>query len=245
SPSDGVNNQIVSTIATATSDIYCGMFTFTQTTDANDIVARKTAGAFAAVILDNYSSGTYTPYTSIFPTGLGSNFVGYVASNTLYHNKYLIVNPSAPCHDPKVLTGSHNWTSSADTKNDENTVIVHNDTIANLYLQAFAGDFKAIKGTALSITTNTCGTTGINSINNNESELNMYPNPFNDAVTIHIKNAGETVSVKITNQLGQVVLENVAYQTNEMNLNLNELSTGVYFISVSSGNNHYTQKLIK
>src|ERR1039457_6868069 len=160
SPSDGVNTQILKTITSANVDLYCGMFTFTEVPNADSIVAHKNKGAFAAAILDNYSSGTSTPYTTILPNGLGSNFEGYVASNTLYHNKYLIVNPSAPCKDPKVLTGSHNWTSSADTKNDENTVIVHNDTIANLYLQAFAGDFKAIKGTSLSITTNTCGTTG-------------------------------------------------------------------------------------
>ncbi len=246
SPSDGVNNQIVSTIATATRDLYCGMFTFTENTDANDIVARKTAGASAYAILDNYSSGSSSPYTSILPTGLGNHFVGYVSSSNLYHNKYLIVNPSAPCDDPKVLTGSHNWTSSADTKNDENTVIVHDATIANIYLQSFAKDFKTISGNAITVPTNTCSsTTGINSINNSESEFNLFPNPVLDALNITLKNAGETLSVIITDQLGRVVLENTASQTNEMKLNTSALNTGVYFVSVISGNNHYTQKIIK
>ena len=248
SPSDGVNNQIVSNINSATVDLYCGMFTFTETTDANDIVAKKNAGVFTAAILDKYSSGSYTPYTSILPTGLGSNFEGYVASSTLYHNKYLIVNPSAPCDDPKVLTGSHNWTSGADTKNDENTVIVHNDTIANVYLQAFAGDFKAINSahTALATTTNTCAvTTNIGSIQKNESELKVFPNPFTEEVNILVNNAGENLLVKITDQLGRTILENEVYQNNKMKLNTGLLSPGIYFVSVTSGSSRLTQKIIK
>jgi len=246
SPSDGVNNEIVSTISTATVDLYCGMFTFTETTDATDIVNRKTAGATAYVILDKYSSGSYTPYTSTFPTGLGSDFVGYNSSNTLYHNKYLIVNPSAPCSDPKVLTGSHNWTSSADTENDENTVIIHNDTIANIYLQAFSNDFKVISGNAVATVTNPCPhTTGINEFTKDESNFNVFPNPVMDVLNINVKNAGETLSVTITDQLGIKVLENTVNQTNEMELNTSGLSTGIYFVTVTSGNNHYTQKIIK
>jgi hypothetical protein len=246
SPSDGVNNEIVSTISTATVDLYCGMFTFTETTDATDIVNRKTAGAKAYVILDKYSSGSYTPYTSTFPTGLGSDFTGFNSSNYLYHNKYLIVNPSAPCSDPKVLTGSHNWTSSADTENDENTVIIHNDTIANIYLQAFANDFKVISGNAIATVANPCPhTTGINSINNDESDFNVFPNPVMDVLNINVKNAGDNLSVRITDQLGRMVLENTINQTNEMQINTASLSTGVYFVSITSGNSHFTQKIIK
>ena len=183
SPSDGVNTQIINNIKSANVDLYCGMFTFTETTNATDIVSQKTAGAFAAAILDSYSSSGYTPYKTTLPNGLGSNFVGYVNSNYLYHNKYLIVNPSAPCYDPKVLTGSHNWTSSADSKNDENTVIVHNDTVANLYLQSFASDFKAISGNALAVTSNPC-VTNVNEFNRFDENIYLYPNPA--AVGSHV-----------------------------------------------------------
>jgi phosphatidylserine/phosphatidylglycerophosphate/cardiolipin synthase-like enzyme len=184
SPTDGVESHIESTINSANVDLYCGMFTFTETTAATDIVNRKNAGAYAAAILDNYSSGGYTPYTTTLPNGLGGNFVGYTGSY-LYHNKYLIVNPSAPCDDPKVLTGSHNWTSSANSTNDENTVIVHNDTIANLYLQSFAGDFKAIKGSSLTHTVNPCPT-GINEINPVDADVYIYPNPVIEGSPVYL-----------------------------------------------------------
>jgi phosphatidylserine/phosphatidylglycerophosphate/cardiolipin synthase-like enzyme len=245
SPSDGVNNEIVSTIATANVDLYCGMFTFTETTDATDIVNRKTAGAYTAVILDKYSSGTYTPYTTTFPNGLSTNFTGFVSSSYLYHNKYLIVNPSAPCDDPKVLTGSHNWTSGADTKNDENTVIIHNDTIANVYYQAFANDFKVIGTHSLTPPASPCTTTDINSIRKNQDGLSVFPNPFADEINIRFENAGETLSVRVMDQLGRLVFENTANQTNEMKLNLSVLTPGIYYMSVVSGNNKYSRKLIK
>jgi len=243
SPSDGVNTQILNTIATATVDLYCGMFTFTETTNATNIVTQKNAGAFAAAILDKYSSGTYTPYTTTLPNGLGSNFVGYNSSNTLYHNKYLIVNPSAPCHDPKVLTGSHNWTSSADTKNDENTVIVHNDTIANIYLQSFAGDFKAISGNALAHTTNPCpSTTGINSINNNESELIVFPNPSNGIFTI--QNSGtENPKVEVYNYLGECIYQQICKSANQQ-IDLSFHPNGIYFLKFQSENNSSIKKII-
>lgn len=246
SPSDAVNTQIVNTIATASRDLYCGMFTFTETTDATDIVNRKTAGATAYAILDKFSSGSYSPYTSTFPSGLGSDFVGFNSSSYLYHNKYLIVNPSAPCDDPKVLTGSHNWTASANSDNDENTVIIHNDTVANIYLQAFANDFKVISGNAIVIPTNTCApTTGINNIENNESDYIVFPNPVIDELNISVKNAGENLSVIISDQLGRKVIENTINQTNEMRLNTATLNVGVYFVNIVSGNNHYTKKIIK
>lgn len=37
---------------------------------------------------------------------------------------------------------SHNWSSSADVRNDENTLIIHNETLANIYYQEFSERFK-------------------------------------------------------------------------------------------------------
>jgi len=58
------------------------------------------------------------------------------------HHKYLIVDNSDPSSDPLLLTGSHNWSSSAEYRNDENTLIVHDATIANIYYQEFTERFR-------------------------------------------------------------------------------------------------------
>ena len=249
SPSDSTNNHIISTINSAVTDLYCGMFTFTHTTDANDIVARKNAGVFCAAILDKYSSGTYTPYTTILPGALGTNFQGYNSSNTLYHNKYLIVNASAPCHSPAVLTGSHNWTASADSKNDENTVIVYDDTIANQYLQSFTGDFKAISGASLTKVPNPFAPQGISTVSNIQSTLSFYPNPNRGQVIIQYSLPQDTrVSITVYNMLGEKVAAIVNDRMLEAGVHtfiFNGDAPGVYLLQVNEGKYMYTHKLIQ
>ena len=39
--------------------------------------------------------------------------------------------------DPLVITGSHNWSTAAETNNDENTIIIHDANIANQFYQEF------------------------------------------------------------------------------------------------------------
>ena len=144
SPSDGTNNQIVNTINSANTDLYFGVYDFTQTSDANAIIARQTAGVYVAGIVDQYSN-TSAAYP-ILTSGLNTNMKTYSNSNYVYHHKMVIVDPSNACSDPMVLTGSHNWTAAANTLNDENTLIIHSDTIANIYYQAFNAEFTALGG---------------------------------------------------------------------------------------------------
>jgi hypothetical protein len=156
SPADGTNSHIVSTIASANTDLYFGVYTFTESTNATNIVNKKNAGIYVAGIVDQYSTGT--AYNTL-NSGLGSKLITYANANYVYHNKYVIVDPSNFCSDPMVLTGSHNWTASADTKNDENVLIIHNDTIANIYYQAFHQNFTGLGGTLSTIAN--CASVGL------------------------------------------------------------------------------------
>ena len=149
SPSDGTDSHIQSAINSANTDLYFGVYDFTVAADANAIVARKTAGVYTAGIVDQYSN-TGAAYP-ILTSGLGSSLITYASSSLVYHHKMVIVDPSNSCSDPQVLTGSHNWTTSANTKNDENTLIIHNDTIANIYYQAFYADYNALGGSLTAI----------------------------------------------------------------------------------------------
>ena len=54
-----------------------------------------------------------------------------------FHHKYAIIDASNVSADPIVLTGSHNWSGNAENNSDENTLIIHDATIANIYLQEF------------------------------------------------------------------------------------------------------------
>lgn len=58
----------------------------------------------------------------------------------------MIIDGEHPDSDPIVITGSHNWSSSAENVSDENTLIIHNARVANLYLQEFMARYKEAAG---------------------------------------------------------------------------------------------------
>lgn len=159
SPSDHTNTHILSSINSANTDLYFGVYDFTETPNANAIVTQNTAGVYTPGIVDQYSmsGGAYPILTS----GIGSFLKTYSGASYIYHNKMLIVDPSNTCSDPQVLTGSHNWTSAADTKNDENMLIIHSDTVSNIYYQSFTANYTALGGTLTPIApcvSTSCGT---------------------------------------------------------------------------------------
>jgi phosphatidylserine/phosphatidylglycerophosphate/cardiolipin synthase-like enzyme len=47
------------------------------------------------------------------------------------HHKVIIIDGQT------VLTGSYNFSASAETRNDENTLVIHNSRIADQYLDEF------------------------------------------------------------------------------------------------------------
>jgi hypothetical protein len=65
----------------------------------------------------------------------------------------------------------------------------------------------------------------------NSLEFKVYPNPFVDYVIVD--NASELTKIVVTNIAGQVVKEVV---TPDNRIQLNELRSGVYFISLYKGN---------
>lgn len=77
--------------------------------------------------------------------------------------------------------------------------------------------------------------------NNITKSLSIYPNPANDIVKI---NSEENLDyIEILNISGQIVsFENV--NTNNAEINISNLSSGVYFIKVYTANDVTTQKLI-
>jgi len=80
----------------------------------------------------------------------------------------------------------------------------------------------------------------INEIDYTPLTLNVYPNPTSGHVNVNFEGKG---NITIYNMLGQTVyhVENVE---NQKDIPLNNMATGVYFVTVRSGNAMATQKLI-
>ncbi len=240
SPSDGTNTHIQSSIATANKDLYFGVYTFTDVNDANAIVTAKSNGVYTAGIMDQYSA-TYTPY-SIMTSNLGSNFKEYTGTG-LYHNKYLIVDPSDVCSDPLVLTGSHNWTTSANTKNDENTVIIHDATAANVYYQSFRGDFQALGGTLSTITGCATAVPEVISV----TDFSLFPNPSQGVINVGLKlTMPQMVSISLINIQGQEykLMSNEWQSDMTFNRSFNIPAKGLYILKIITAEGNYNKQVV-
>lgn len=139
SPSDGVNQQIVNHINTAGSDLEIGTMLITRTLISNAIIARKNAGVTSKVVI---SSRTTSDATVVADLGAAlGNYFREFHENGLLHSKAMIVDQADPGSDPFVWTGSHNWSDAANVTNDENSIVIHDAQISNLYYQEFKKRF--------------------------------------------------------------------------------------------------------
>jgi hypothetical protein len=90
--------------------------------------------------------------------------------------------------------------------------------------------------------------TAVNNINSDEFDVKMMPNPAsgNVVIKLHAAQSGNT-SIKITNLLGQTVyFNNMGNVSNtSVNIPLNNLSEGLYILTVQCGDHLATERLIK
>ncbi|HTB06829.1 MAG TPA: phospholipase D-like domain-containing protein [Bacteroidia bacterium] len=239
SPSDTTNNHIISTMATAQKEIDFGVFEFSYVTDANEIISMKNKGIYVAGVMDQYSL-SYTPYGAL-SSAMGSMLQVYFGNDSLFHNKYVIVDPCDMQADPMVLTGSHNWTTEAEVYNDENTIIIHDSTVANLFYQAF---IKTYTDLAQSPLVQQCVPLTINELNPDKS-LSTYPNPAGKQLTVTINIPDKNISYKIYNIMGQQVLEGTLDKVITNKIDVSSVSPGIYMLIIKNGNKQYTEKFDK
>ncbi|MFN0275046.1 MAG: phospholipase D-like domain-containing protein, partial [Chitinophagales bacterium] len=146
SPSDDVETQIIRQINNADHDLYFAIFTLTRFGISYTIEdAVEDRGVFAAGMYDETDPSDSTAIT-VLEDALGERFRKHIGSVQLHH-KYLIVDPHCNQADPIVLTGSHNWSSSANSRNDENTLIIHDSVAANIYYQEWVARYAEDGGT--------------------------------------------------------------------------------------------------
>jgi phosphatidylserine/phosphatidylglycerophosphate/cardiolipin synthase-like enzyme len=151
SPTDGVNSKIVETINTSDNDLSIATMLITRTEMANAIADRKSAGV-AVNVITNAEGNNSTAVNDILEALLTVHYTFDNVSSGLLHHKYMIVDQGAPASDPMVFTGSHNWSAAADNDNDENTLIVYDATLANIYYQQFVKRFVDNQGVLTELT---------------------------------------------------------------------------------------------
>jgi hypothetical protein len=240
SPTDSTNDHILDVINSANSQLFFGVYTFTESADATAIVARKNAGVITAGVVDSYS---YTfSATPILTAGLGNMVKEYVEPPNqpwcLYHNKYVIADACDVTSDPQVLTGSHNWTSSADEENDENTVIIHNADVANIYYQAFIHDFDNI-GTNNQLTPCVVSNPCANAVSANAAVVSNVScsGQSNGSAVVHASGSNPPFTFKWSSSPAQTdsVLSNVAAGSYTVTVTNSSSCTATASVTISAG----------
>jgi phosphatidylserine/phosphatidylglycerophosphate/cardiolipin synthase-like enzyme len=139
----------------------------------------------------------------------------------IMHHKYMMVDQSHADSDPLVLTGSHNWSASAQLRNDENTLIIYHQGVANAYYQEFVRRFAA--GEILVSDKD-------RQLNENEAPVRIYPNPASEWIRIESYAGAEIESLIIIDPAGREMLR---YQRPlPEQIPLQEFTEGLYLIKL-------------
>lgn len=95
------------------------------------------------------------------------------------------------------------------------------------------------------ITYGTIALVGVNDIEEENNNFNIYPNPVNKEFTLSVTETG-TINreLKIVNVLGEVVYQSIV-ENPKSEVNISELPKGVYFVKLISANQILTKKFIK
>lgn len=239
SPSDGVNTQLIDHINTANYDLSIATMLLTRDEIAAAIDTVHMDGV-KVNMLTNVKGNNASSVNDLLSASLGNHYV-YYALPGIMHNKYMIVDEGYAQSDPFVWTGSHNWSASANNSNDENTLVIYDATIANLYYQNFVYLYEASSGVLTAVQ-------NINDIKN--TDIKVFPNPVrNGNVNISFfANQGENSAVvQLIDMSGRTLFRHtVQVHTGENKLNFTIYNTykGIYLLHINTEKRSSSQVIV-
>jgi phosphatidylserine/phosphatidylglycerophosphate/cardiolipin synthase-like enzyme len=130
SPDDGVQAHLVELLGSAQESIYFLAYSFTADPLGEAIRSRAAAGVTVAGVMEaeQVASNTGTEYDPFLQSGLD---VLQDANEGLMHHKVIIIDERI------VVTGSYNFSSSAEERNDENLLIIHSPEATRIFMDEF------------------------------------------------------------------------------------------------------------
>ncbi len=136
SPDDGTAAHLIELIQSARKSITFLAYSFTSDDLAQAVLERAGAGVAVAGVMEasQVKSNQGGEYGHFHKAGLDVRLDGNPHN---MHHKVLIID------DQIVVTGSYNFSASAENTNDENTLVIHSAEIAALYRAEFDRIFHA------------------------------------------------------------------------------------------------------
>jgi phosphatidylserine/phosphatidylglycerophosphate/cardiolipin synthase-like enzyme len=232
SPSDGTNARIIKAINDATYDFTVNSMLLTRSDIADAIIQKHNQGVQASVLLHHPNEGgtTSSQYNTL-EAALDWRIMNYSALTQAgkLHHKLMFANAHGGSN-PYVLTGSHNWSTAAEVRNDENTLIVYDANIVNQYLQEFMGRL---------------GTVASAEFYSPFESVSLYPNPTSNSINVSFTDDAGISGIILMNSAG-LVFKN--YKTEEimpfMQIELSAYPAGVYFLQIQANGVAHVEKIV-
>ncbi len=134
SPSDGTNNGIVNAIENAEGRLHFSLLVFTMSSLAQAVInLHNASGTDVRGMIDQINSPG-SEFANLQDNGV--DVLHHNVSGAQLHHKYAIVDYGL--QGAAVITGSHNWSASANNVNDENLLIIRDTELANIFFQEWS-----------------------------------------------------------------------------------------------------------
>ncbi len=228
SPSDNTTNNIINAIESADSDLEFAILSFTKNEIGTAVRDAHDDGVSVRGIMEsiNDQGSEFN-----FLVGEGVNLVHHDLTHQIHH-KYAIIDATNPGSDPMVVTGSHNWSAGAEDRNDENTLIIHDADVANIFLQEFEARWCEVNGG------NNCFTS-TDDIEIEGFEVSLSPNPASDLAIAQMEiQASVDLTIALMDMNGRM-LQSSFYKnvqgTQQEELIVSGLPTGMYVVLFKVG----------
>ena len=219
SPSDQTTSKILEVINDVDYTLEFGLLGFTRDDLGQAVIdMHNSFGTNVRGIIEDVNT-TGSEFAALIAAGV--NVKSHMGISYAFHHKYAIADADVTLSDPTVLTGSHNWSSNAENNSDENTIIIHDHTIANIYLQEFTERFNELGGS------------GINDLI--ELEISVFPNP--SVGIVNLKTELEIEKINLYAVDGKLI-----NTTKELSIQIN--TKGVYFIKIFTKKGNLVRKIV-
>jgi len=219
SPSDQTTSKILEVINDVDYTLEFGLLSFTRNDLGQAVIdVHNSFGTNVRGIIEDVNT-TGSEFATLIAAGV--NVKSHMGITYAFHHKYAIADADVTASNPTVLTGSHNWSSNAENNSDENTLVIHDATIANIYLQEFTERFNEL------------GTSGIDELI--QLDITIFPNPSAGKV--------EVKSDVVIQQINLYAVDGKLLNTTEESV-IQINTKGIYFIKIITEKGISVKKIV-
>lgn len=86
---------------------------------------------------------------------------------------------------------------------------------------------------------------GLTNILQTERKLNIFPNPISNFENLKIESSESIREIVLFDRFGKEIVRMIPESKNDLKINMNKISKGIYFILVKTNSKTYTKKIIK